>query len=73
MATEVKSLMTGNVWKVVVQVGDVVEEDQEMVILESMKMEIPILATDDGEVIEVKVSEGDFVSEGDVIAIIEES
>lgn len=73
MATEVKSLMTGNVWKVVVQVGDVVEEDQEMVILESMKMEIPILATDDGKVIEVKVSEGDFVSEGDVIAIIEES
>lgn len=73
MAIEVKSLMTGNVWKVVVQVGDVVEEDQEMVILESMKMEIPILATDDGEVIEVKVSEGDFVSEGDVIAIIEES
>lgn len=68
---EVKATMAGSVWKITVKPGDVVEEDQDIVILESMKMEIPIGAEDDGTVKEIKVAEGDFVNEGDVIAIIE--
>lgn len=68
---EVKATMAGNVWKIVVEEGETVEEDQDIVILESMKMEIPIPAEDDGTVKEIKVKEGDFVNEGDTIAIIE--
>ena len=63
--------MAGNVWKVVKNVGDTVEEDEDVVILESMKMEIPIAAEKGGTVKELKVAEGDFVNEGDEIAIIE--
>lgn len=68
---EVKASMAGSVWKIVVSQGEKVEEDQDIVILESMKMEIPIPADDEGTVKEIKVAEGDFVNEGDVIAIIE--
>lgn len=67
---EVKASMAGNVWKVTVSEGDSVEEDQDIVILESMKMEIPIAAEEAGTVKELKVAEGDFVNEDDVIAII---
>jgi acetyl-CoA carboxylase biotin carboxyl carrier protein len=69
--SEVVASMAGNVWKVLVKVGDQIEEDQDVVILESMKMEIPIAAEFDGTVKEVKVNEGDFVNEGDVIVVIE--
>jgi acetyl-CoA carboxylase biotin carboxyl carrier protein len=69
--TEVVASMAGNVWKVLVAVGDEVEEDQDVVILESMKMEIPIATDFDGTVKEVKINEGDFVNEGDVLIIIE--
>jgi acetyl-CoA carboxylase biotin carboxyl carrier protein len=69
--SEVLASMAGNVWKVLVKVGDQIEEDQDVVILESMKMEIPIAAEFDGTVKEVKVNEGDFVNEGDVIVVIE--
>ncbi|MEH7306207.1 acetyl-CoA carboxylase biotin carboxyl carrier protein subunit [Neobacillus drentensis] len=69
--SEVMAVMAGNVWKVLVKVGDQVEEGQDVVILESMKMEIPIAAEFDGTVKEVKVNEGDFVNEGDVIVEIE--
>ncbi|MEW9676175.1 acetyl-CoA carboxylase biotin carboxyl carrier protein subunit [Lentibacillus sp. L22] len=68
---EVKASMAGSVWKVTVKEGEQVQEDQDIVILESMKMEIPIGAEDEGTVKEIKVAEGDFVNEGDVIAIIE--
>lgn len=68
---EVKASMAGSVWKITVKVGESVEEDQDIVILESMKMEIPIGAEEEGTVKEIKVTEGDFVNEGDVIAIIE--
>ncbi|WP_010531790.1 acetyl-CoA carboxylase biotin carboxyl carrier protein subunit [Lentibacillus jeotgali] len=68
---EVKANMAGSVWKVNVREGEKVEADQDVVILESMKMEIPIAAEDDGTVIKLKVSEGDFVNEEDVIAVIE--
>ncbi|MGM8216260.1 acetyl-CoA carboxylase biotin carboxyl carrier protein subunit [Bacillaceae bacterium W0354] len=68
---EVLASMAGNVWKVVVNEGDQVTSGQDLVILESMKMEIPIAAEVSGTVKEIKVNEGDFVNEGDVIAIIE--
>jgi acetyl-CoA carboxylase biotin carboxyl carrier protein len=68
---EIKATMAGSVWKVTVSEGEAVEEDQDIVILESMKMEIPIPAEEAGTVKEIKVAEGDFVNEGDVIAIIE--
>ncbi|MEN1969983.1 acetyl-CoA carboxylase biotin carboxyl carrier protein subunit [Lentibacillus sp. N15] len=68
---EVKASMAGSVWKIAVSVGEQIEEDQDIVILESMKMEIPIASEDEGTVKEIKVEEGDFVNEGDVIAIIE--
>jgi len=68
---EVKATMAGSVWKIVVQEGDSVTSGQDIVILESMKMEIPLASEQDGVVKEIKVSEGDFVNEGDVIATIE--
>ncbi|API94042.1 MULTISPECIES: acetyl-CoA carboxylase biotin carboxyl carrier protein subunit [Virgibacillus] len=68
---EVKATMAGSVWKMTVAQGDSVEEGQDVVILESMKMEIPIAAEQSGTVKEFKVQEGDFVNEGDVIAVIE--
>ena len=67
---EVRAEMVANVWKVVVQDGDTVSEDDTLVILESMKMEIPVLA-EDGGVVTLKVAEGDVIQEGDLIAVIE--
>ena len=64
---EVLSNMAGSVWKINVNVGDSVTNGQEVVILESMKMEIPIAAETEGEVAEILVNEGDFVNDGDVI------
>jgi acetyl-CoA carboxylase biotin carboxyl carrier protein len=69
--SEIIASMAGSVWKILVQVGEQVEEGQDVVILESMKMEIPIAAEYDGTVKEVKVAEGDFVNEGDVIVVVE--
>lgn len=69
--SEVIASMAGNVWKVLVKAGDQVEEGQDVVILESMKMEIPIAAEEDGIIKEVKINEGDFVNEGDVIVEVE--
>jgi len=67
---EVSSPITGTVWKVVASVGDRVAEDQPLVIVESMKMEIPIPAPEDGIVDAIKVAEGDAVSEGDVVIVL---
>ena len=64
---QITANMAGNVWKVLVNVGDKIEEEQEVVILESMKMEIPIEAEISGKVREVHVKEGNFLSEGDVL------
>lgn len=63
----IKASMAGTVWKVLVKPGDSVVEGQDVVILESMKMEIPISAEAGGTVREVKVAEGDFVNEGDLV------
>ena len=71
MAEEVRAEMVANVWKVVVNQGDPVDEGDTLVILESMKMEIPVVTESAGTVAELKVAEGDVVQEGDVIAVID--
>jgi acetyl-CoA carboxylase biotin carboxyl carrier protein len=68
---QVVATMAGNVWKIIVSVGEQVEEGQDVVILESMKMEIPIAAEACGTVKEIHVQEGDFVNEGDVLLDLE--
>ena len=69
--TEVKAELVGNVWKVVAAVGDRVEEDDVLLILESMKMEIPVVAPRAGTVKEIRVKETEVVKEGQVLAVIE--
>jgi biotin carboxyl carrier protein len=71
MAEEIRAEMVANVWKVVKTAGDDVAEGDTLVILESMKMEIPVLAESDGTVSEIAVHEGEVVQEGDLIAVIE--
>jgi len=68
---EVRAEMVANVWKIVVAEGDNIADGDTLVILESMKMEIPVLAESDGKVLALHVAEGDVVQEGDVIAVIE--
>lgn len=68
---DVKTEITGSVWKIEKAVGDKVEEDEPILILESMKMEIPVAAPEDGVVKEVLVAEEDTVTEGAVVARIE--
>ncbi|SDJ12364.1 acetyl-CoA carboxylase biotin carboxyl carrier protein subunit [Salimicrobium halophilum] len=68
---EVKASMAGSVWKMNVTEGAEVKEGEDIAILESMKMEIPIPAEKGGTVKELKVAEGDFVNEGDVLVILE--
>lgn len=70
MAEEVRAEMVANVWKVLVSEGDQVADGDTLVILESMKMEIPVLAEVDGTVTTVAVAEGGVVQEGDLIAEI---
>ena len=64
---EVNAHITGTVWKIVVEVGDTVEEDDELIILESMKMEMPVVAPADGTVEEIHVDEGEAVDEDDLL------
>jgi biotin carboxyl carrier protein len=71
MADEIRAEMVANVWKVVKAAGETVEEGDTLVILESMKMEIPVLAESDGTLRELAVNEGDVVQEGDLIAVID--
>jgi biotin carboxyl carrier protein len=68
---EVLAEMVANVWKVVVNPGDQVSEGDPLVILESMKMEIPVESPLSGTVQEVRVQEGGVVQEGDIIAVVE--
>lgn len=67
----VKSNMAGTVWKVLVKAGDQVAAGQDVLILESMKMEIPITAETAGTVKSIKVAEGDFVNDGDLVVELE--
>lgn len=72
MATEsVKSEITGKVWKLVRAVGDEVAEEEPIIIIESMKMEIPVLSPCGGRLAKLLVGEGDDVSEGQEVAVVE--
>jgi len=68
---EIRAEMVANVWKVVAVEGDAVADGDTLVILESMKMEIPVLAENSGKLTNLAVAEGDIVQEGDLIAVIE--
>jgi len=67
----IEAHITGSVWKIEVAVGDTIEDGDTVVILESMKMEIPVEAEDDGTVKEIRCEEGQSVSEGDVLVVLE--
>lgn len=72
MATEtIRSEVTGSVWKIVANPGDVLESEGTLMVLESMKMEIPVLAPDGGRLVRVLVAEGEPVREGQDLAILE--
>jgi acetyl-CoA carboxylase biotin carboxyl carrier protein len=66
----VKSEIAGSVWKIEVTVGDTVAEEDPLIILESMKMEIPLLAPRAGTVVEILVAEGEAIAEGDVAVVL---
>ena len=68
---EVRAEITANVWQVHVEVGQAVGVGDTIAILESMKMEIPVLSEVDGTVAKLAVSEGDVVQQGDLIAVVE--
>ena len=68
---DVEAHITGTVWKIECKAGDDVSEGDTLVILESMKMEMPVEAEDDGKVAEVRCEEGQSVSEGDVLVVLE--
>jgi acetyl-CoA carboxylase biotin carboxyl carrier protein len=68
---EIEAHITGTVWKVEVEVGDTVEEGDTVVILESMKMEMPVEAEDDGTVKEILCEEGQAVNEGDPLVVLD--
>ncbi len=70
MAEEVKSPMAGTIFELLVEQGDEVDEGDELIILESMKMEIPVEAPSAGSVSEVRVAQGDQVQEGDVLVTL---
>jgi biotin carboxyl carrier protein len=73
MATEVRAEITANVWQVPAQAGQTVADGDELAILESMKMEIPVVSPVSGTVREVAVAPDDQVVEGDLICVIDES
>jgi acetyl-CoA carboxylase biotin carboxyl carrier protein len=69
-ALRVRSEIAGSVWKIEVAVGDRVAEEDALIVLESMKMEIPLLAPRAGTVLEILVAEGEAIAEGDVAVIL---
>lgn len=68
---DVTADITGNVWKIVVKVGDQIAEDDPIMILESMKMEIPVSAPEDGTITEILAAPETVVTQGQVLARIE--
>ena len=67
---ELTAPIAGNVWKILVAVGDKVEMGDEVIILEAVNMGTPIYCEDNGTISEIKVKEGDAVNEGDVLVVI---
>jgi acetyl-CoA carboxylase biotin carboxyl carrier protein len=71
LVADIEAHITGTVWKIEVELGDQVDEGDTVVILESMKMEMPVEAEDPGKVAEIRCEEGQSVSEGDVLVVLE--
>ena len=71
MPTEVTAEIAGNVWKIETSVGASVEAEDVLLILESMKMEIPVEAPRAGRVAEVRVAEGDSIEEGAILVVLD--
>ncbi len=71
MPTQVEAQITGNVWKIEKAVGDEVRAEEVLLILESMKMEIPVEAPRAGRIREIRVREGDSVEEGAVLVVLD--
>ena len=69
--TEVRSDIAGKVWKIEAAVGDALAAEDTILVLESMKMEIPVAAPVDGRLVDIQVAEDDVVGEGDVVALLE--
>lgn len=67
---QVRTEVTGAVWKVERQVGEAIADGDTIMIIESMKMEIPVIAEDGGTLTEIRVKPGDPVAEGDVVAVV---
>jgi acetyl-CoA carboxylase biotin carboxyl carrier protein len=67
---KIKAEVTGSVWKIEKQIGDAIESGDTLMIIESMKMEIPVISEDAGSLSQLLVKEGDAVSEGGVVAIV---
>ena len=70
-ATKIVTDVAGNVWKIVAKVGDKLAEDDTIMIMESMKMEIPVTAPRDGTLKEIMVEEGEAIPEGETVAMID--
>jgi acetyl-CoA carboxylase biotin carboxyl carrier protein len=68
---DIEAHITGTVWKIECEVGQQVEEGDTLVILESMKMEMPVEAEDEGKVSSIECQEGQSVSEGDTLVVLE--
>ena len=70
MPTGVEAQIAGSVWKIEKAVGDLIAEEDVILVLESMKMEIPVEAPCGGTLSEIRVAEGDSIEEGDILAVI---
>jgi acetyl-CoA carboxylase biotin carboxyl carrier protein len=70
--TELKAEVTGSVWKIVTTPGQALAAGDTVMILESMKMEIPVIAEDGGTLVEIRVAEGNAIAEGQVLAVVKE-
>ena len=71
MRLHLKTHVAGQVWKLVTQVGDEILADQVILIVECMKMEIPIVSTTSGKLVELRVSEKDLLVENQTVAVLE--
>jgi len=69
--SEISAPIAGKIWKILVAVGDKVALDDEVLIIEAMKMETPIFSDDSGTVSKIKVEEGESVSEGDILVVMD--
>ncbi len=72
MSIEVEAQITGSVWKIETTVGSRVEEEDVLLIIESMKMEIPVESPEAGRVAEIRVEPGQAIEEGDVLVVLED-